>query len=246
VAVAVSVVVVTWALLVNVKLELSVPATRGLYVIVNDALCPAAMTVGSDKPPIAKRELLELAAVTVTFTPVAVRVPVAVPLVPVNTLPTATGTGAALSVPAVVDPVPERETVKVGLDPFEVTVTLPLALVPDVGAKVTVNVALCPAASVAGVEIPFSVKPVPLIATCEIVTAEPPVLVTVSDRAWLVPVCTVPKFRLVGFAPSAPTEAPVPDNAIDRVGFGAFDVIVTVPLALPAACGANVTLNVVL
>lgn len=71
-------------------------------------------------------------------------------------------------------------------------------------------------------------------------------LVTVSDRPWLVPVRTVPKFRLAGFAPSAPTDAPVPDNAIDSVGFGAFEVIVTLPLALPAACGANVTLNVVL
>ena len=71
-------------------------------------------------------------------------------------------------------------------------------------------------------------------------------LVTVSDRPWLVPVGTVPKFRLVGFAPSAPTDAAVPDNAIDSVEFGAFEVIVTLPLALPAACGANVTLNVVL
>lgn len=77
-------------------------------------------------------------------------------------------------------------------------------------------------------------------------TVEPPVFVTVSDKAWLAPVCTVPKFRLVGFAPSAPTDAPVPDNAIDNVGFGAFEVIVTLPLALPAACGANVTLKVVL
>jgi hypothetical protein len=123
------------------------------------------MTVGSDKPPTAKRELLELAAVTVTFAPVAVSVPVAVPLVPVNTLPTATGTGATLSVPAVVDPVPAREIVNVGLDAFELTVTLPLALPADVGAKVTVKLALCPAASVAGTEIPVTVNPVPLIAT---------------------------------------------------------------------------------
>lgn len=71
-------------------------------------------------------------------------------------------------------------------------------------------------------------------------------LVTVSDRAWLLPVCTVPKFKLVGFAANDPSEAPVPDNAIDNVGFGAFEVIVTVPLALPVVCGANVTLNVVL
>jgi hypothetical protein len=123
------------------------------------------MIRGSDKPLIAKRELLELAAVTVTFAPVAVRLPEAVPLLPVNTLPTATGAGVALSVPGVLDPVPAREIVRVGLDPLEVTVTLPLALPADAGAKVTVKLALCPAVSVAGVEIPVSVKPVPLIPT---------------------------------------------------------------------------------
>lgn len=163
--VAVSVVVATWALLVKLRLALSEPTTSGLYVIVNDALCPAGMIVGSDKPLIAKRELLELAAVTVTFAPVAVRIPEAVPLVPVNTLPTATGAGVALSVPGVLDPVPAREMVNVGLDPFEVTVTLPLALPAEAGAKVTVKLALCPAVSVVGVEIPLSVKPVPLIPT---------------------------------------------------------------------------------
>src|ERR1700746_3749908 len=114
------------------------------------------MIVGSDKPLIAKRELLELAAVTVTFAPVALRLPEAVPLVPVNTLPTASGAGVALSVPDAADPVPASEMISVGLDPFDVTVTLPLALPPDAGAKVTVKVALCPAVSVAGVEIPLS------------------------------------------------------------------------------------------
>jgi hypothetical protein len=123
------------------------------------------MTTGSCKLLIAKRELLELAAVTVTFAPAAVSVPVAVPLVPVNTLPIATGAGAAVSVPAVVDPVPAREMVRVGFDAFEVTVTLPVTLAVDVGAKVTVKVALCPAVSVTGAVIPLRVKPVPLIPT---------------------------------------------------------------------------------
>ena len=163
--VAVSVVVVIWVLLVNVRLAVSAPTTRGLYVIVNDALCPAGMIFGSDKPPIANRELLEVAAVTVTFAPAAESVPVALPLAPVNTLPTATGVGDADSVPAVVEPVPDKAMVNVGLDPFEVTVTLPLALLADAGVKVTVKEALCPAATVAGVEIPLTVKPVPLAAT---------------------------------------------------------------------------------
>lgn len=243
---AVSVVVAACALLVNVRLALSAPATSGLYVTVNAALCPAGIITGSDKPLMANRELLELAAVTVTFAPLAVRVPEAVALVPATTLPSAIGVGAAVSTPAVADPVPAKGMVSVGLEPFDVTVTLPLALVAVCGAKVTVKVAVWPAATVTGVVIPLSVKPVPLAPTCEIVTLDPPVLVTVSDSPWLFPVCTVPKLRLVGLAPSAPGPTPVPDNAIDNVGLGASEVMVTLPLALPVACGANVIVNVVL
>jgi hypothetical protein len=55
--------------------------------------------------------------------------------------------------------------VRVGFDAFEVTVTLPVTLAVDVGAKVTVKVALCPAVSVTGAVIPLRVKPVPLIPT---------------------------------------------------------------------------------
>ena len=162
------------------------------------------MIAGSDKPPIVKRELLEVAAVTVTFAPLALRVPEPVPLAPTATLPTAMGAGVALSEPAVADPVPAREMVKVGLDPFDVTVTLPLALAVDVGAKVTVKLALCPAVSVTGGLIPLSLKPAPLIPTCETVTVALPILLTVCDSGKLVPVCTVPKFRLVGLAPNVP------------------------------------------
>jgi hypothetical protein len=128
-------------------------------------LRPAGTIAGNDNPLIAKRELLLLAAVIVTFAPVALRVPVAVPLVPSKTLPTATGAGPTLSCPATAEPLPVSATVKVGLDPLDVTVTLPLALVADVGVKVTVKLAVFPAATVAGVEIPLSTKPVPVTAT---------------------------------------------------------------------------------
>jgi hypothetical protein len=73
------------------------------------------------------------------------------------------------------------------------------------------------------------------------VTLVPPVLVTVSERDWLFPTVTLPKLRLVGFDPSAPGEIPVPDKGIVRDGFEAFEVTVTLPLALPAAAGVNVT-----
>jgi len=62
----------------------------------------------------------------------------------------------------------------------------------------------------------------------------------------LLPTVTVPKVRLLGLDPRAPGETPVPARAIETAGLDASDVMVTVPLALPVACGANVTENVVL
>lgn len=57
----------------------------------------------------------------------------------------------------------------------------------------------------------------------------------------------LPKPRLVGLDPSAPaTATPVPLSGIERVGLDASDVIVTLPIAVPAVCGAKVTVNVVL
>jgi len=62
----------------------------------------------------------------------------------------------------------------------------------------------------------------------------------------VLPITTLPKSRLVGFALKAPGATPVPDTLMVKLGFEASDVIVTVPLALPLAFGANVTVNVVL
>ena len=69
---------------------------------------------------------------------------------------------------------------------------------------------------------------------------------TVVERDCLLPTVTLPKLRLVGFDPSAPTATPAPDRGTVRVGLVAFDVIVTLPLALAADCGAIVTLKLVL
>jgi len=56
----------------------------------------------------------------------------------------------------------------------------------------------------------------------------------------------LPKLRLEGFDPRAPTETPVPDSAIVRLGFDPSDVMVTVPLEFPLDWGAKVTVNGVL
>ena len=69
----VPVVVVVWALLVNVESGAVRAGNQGTILTVKGALVPAATIPGSDKPLITKRELLELAPVTVTFAPVAVR-----------------------------------------------------------------------------------------------------------------------------------------------------------------------------
>ena len=71
-------------------------------------------------------------------------------------------------------------------------------------------------------------------------------LVTVSDRFLLLPTCTLPNARLLGFGESVPGVTPVPESAMPKLGFDPFEVIVTLPLAAPLALGANCTVNDVL
>ena len=56
----------------------------------------------------------------------------------------------------------------------------------------------------------------------------------------------LPKLRVVGFDPSAPGATPAPDSGMVRFGLGAFEVMVTLPLTLPADAGVNVTLRLAL
>ena len=76
------------------------------------------------------------------------------------------------------------------------------------------------------------------------VTEVPPVLVMVSLRVLLLPTVTLPKLRLVGLALNTPGETPVAASGIVTLGLDAFEVTVTLPLAVAAEVGANVTLNV--
>ena len=71
-------------------------------------------------------------------------------------------------------------------------------------------------------------------------------MVTVSDNDCLFPTVTLPKLRLAGFEPRVPDVTPVPDKGMVRVGLEALEVMVTVPLALPADVGVKVTLKVAL
>lgn len=170
------------ALLVTVSVAFTTPVVCGLKVIVKGTLWPAEIVTGNEIPPTVKTELLVVAAVTVTFAPLAVNWPDAEPLLPSVTVPTLRVEGDTLSVPTAAVPVPDKETDNVGLEAFEVTVTLPVVAPEVVGANLTVNVALWPAVNVNDELIPLRVNPVPLIETFETETLEPPVFVIVLER----------------------------------------------------------------
>ena len=86
-----------------------------------------------------------------------------------------------------------------GFEAFDVALRVPLAVPVVVGAKLTVNVVLCPAPNEKEVFVPFRVKPVPLTETLETDTLVPPVLVMVPERDWFEPTVMLPKLSEVGF-----------------------------------------------
>src|SRR5271155_3243573 len=168
------------ALLANEAVADAAPEAPGVKVTVNITGVLVVTVTGKLTPLIANSEGLvppKLTEDTVTLAPVAVRVPVAVPLVPTATLPTAMGE-LTLSVPAAL--LPLSGTVKLGFDASDVMETLPLKLPADSGVRVMLNDVLCPGVKVSGVLMPDMLNPVPLAVDPEIVTLVPPVFCTVS------------------------------------------------------------------
>jgi hypothetical protein len=76
---------------------------------------------------------------------------------------------------------------KLGFDPLEVVLTLPLAAPLVVGEKSTVNEVLWPAVNVKGRDKPLKLNPVPPAVAAEIVRLVPPVFVRVPDKLVLLP-----------------------------------------------------------
>lgn len=74
-----------------------------------------------------------------------------------------------------------------GLDASDTIDTVPLAEPALFGAKVTVKVTLWLEESVAGKVNPLTEKTAPVTLACDMVTTDPPVLVTVSDLLLLLP-----------------------------------------------------------
>ena len=85
-------------------------------------------------------------------------------LAPTVTLPKVRDVGLELSCPGVAVPLPDRETVRLGFEASDVTVTVPVALPAVLGANFTLKVVLSPALSVVGAVDPTKLKPAPLIA----------------------------------------------------------------------------------
>jgi len=90
------------------------------------------------------------------------------------------------------------------------TMIVPAATPPDIGVKLTVNVADSPAPKVNGTVIPLGTKLLLLLFTCEIVTLELPVLLNTVVVCELCPIATLSNVRAAGVAlrvPSTPAGA---------------------------------------
>jgi hypothetical protein len=135
---------------------------------------------------------------------------------------------------------------KLGFEPFEVMLTLPLAAPLAVGLKSTVNEVLWPAVNVKGKDRPFRLNPLPLAVAAEIVRLDTPVLVSVSDKLVLLLTWTLPNARLVGVEVSVPCVTPVPDSGRFMAGLEPSEVNAALPLKVPADCGAKTTEKVAL
>ncbi len=116
----------------------------------------------------------------------------------------------AVRVPGVT-PVPDSAMLKLGFEPFDVMLTLPLAAPLVVGEKSTLNEVLWPAVKVKGTDRPLKLNPAPLAVAAEIVTEAPPVLVKVSDLLLLLPTWMLPNARLAGLGLRIPSVTAVPE-----------------------------------
>jgi hypothetical protein len=229
------------ALLAKERAALAVPEACGANVRVNGTLCPAAIVRGKETPLSENSTLLRLADETVTLVPLALRLLAWLTLVPVVTLPKSNAVGVRISWPWAV-PVPESDTVNVGLEALESTVIPPFALTADCGANTALKVTLAPGLSVSGTFSPPMLNPVPVTVAWEIVTLAPPVFVSESFNIRLLPTWTFAKFKLLGLAASWPGTVPAPVRGIASAG----PETKSSPPVVPADCGAKATFNVTL
>jgi hypothetical protein len=145
------------------------------------------MVTPGENPESTNSLLLMLADVTVTDEPLAVRLPLSDELDPTVTLPKLRLVGETAKVPAAV-PVPESAMLSGEFDALETMDRLPFTAPAAVGVKVAVKVRLWPELRLMGKPPnPLIEKAAPVRFAAEIVTVDPPVLLTVSDKFVLLP-----------------------------------------------------------
>src|SRR5579863_1444452 len=121
---------------------------------------------------------------------------------------------------------------------------LPEADPEVVGANCAVKLVLWLAARVNGVESPTAVKPVPVALTEEMTALVLPLFVKVMVCWPLLPTDTFPNDTLPGFAVNVElVDTPLPTKVTVCGEVGALSVNVMLPVAAPAAVGANCTLK---
>jgi hypothetical protein len=74
----------------------------------------------------------------------------------------------------------------------------PLTLAADCGVKTALKGTLAPGLSTNGTLNPLMLNPAPVAVACEIVTLDPPVLVSEFAKVTLLPTWALPKARFAG------------------------------------------------
>jgi len=127
---------------VRVTFPLAAPLAAGVNVTLKVAVCPAFRVRGAVMPLRAKPvPLIPTWEIVTLVPPLLVRASDRELLVPTVTLEKLRLLGFGTKVPGAT-PVPDSAMLRVGFDPSERIVTVPLALPLDCGAKDTVNVVL--------------------------------------------------------------------------------------------------------
>ena len=121
---------------------------------------------------------------------------------------------------AAVTPVPDSEMLDGELVALLLTVMLPLADPFADGANVEVSVVVCPGARMIPLAL-LELKPAPATSTCEIVTLEFPVFVSVTFCVPLLDTFTLPKFKAL--------ELELSNNVVAAVTVSVAELLVTLP-----------------
>jgi len=160
------------------------------------------------------------------------------PLLPTATLPNAAVVGLAAKVAPAAIPFPESTRVCGEPGALSVNVMLPVAVPVAAGVNCVLKVRFWPAGMVVGSERPLTPKPLPETVARFITTLALPVLVNVTVCVPVCPTITLPKLTDAGEI-ARPGCIPVPLKVTTRGEFVASLATVRLPVAAPAAAGAN-------